>query len=285
VYGALNFNGTQENPILLSGLNPESLSTWNGIRYINPDATCTMSYTTIKNAGLDEQHTPADEQCLLYLSGGTLNISNCSFGNGSYHLLKVYTNGTLNITDSKLRNAVMNGIWQAGGNINILRSEIYECASNGIYYAAGNLALGTSAPQWNKIHTNGKNIYNNTATPLSAKYTWWGSVNQDSIDAYLYDNEEGKGEIVFEPWYDQSVSQLYYHVLDSPTGLVLTLLDESNLRLVWGTVPTATHYEIEWAESPDALEWFSLASNIGTESYDIPLELYQKRFFRIIAMK
>lgn len=44
-------------------------------------------------------------------------------------------------------------------------------------------------------------IWNNTSSPIMAQNNYWLGLDLDEVDATLYDNEEGGGEILFQPIY------------------------------------------------------------------------------------
>ncbi|GAB1365130.1 hypothetical protein MASR1M36_00010 [Candidatus Cloacimonadaceae bacterium] len=283
VYGALNTLGTESDPVVLRGLDPLLPSTWVGLRINNPDAACNLNWTTIMNGGLDENHTPSQEFNLLYIYRGTVNLNNCTLKLTNHNLLKIEDNNTTSLTGCTLSNA-SNGILHYYGTLNLLTNTITNCSANGIYQAGGTLNFGSETAQWNKLQNNATNIYNNTTIPFTAAFVYWGSTDPAVIDPLLYDNEEGKGEIIFEPWLDESCQNLYYYTLDTPMGVHLITLSTSQLRLSWSAVSGASSYKILAASSPDSADWSVAQDNISGLYANLIVAENQK-FFKVVAVR
>ena len=285
INGRLVCNGTADAPVLLRGLNPTLSSTWIGLRIINPEGVCTLNYTTLQNAGLDEQYAPPQDFCAMYISGGTVNLNNCTIQQGNHNLLKLDGNGTYTLTGCALSGG-SNGIIHANGTLNLINNHISGCSGNGIVYYCGSLSFGNSIGGWNKFTANGLNIYNNTQSTLSAPYVYWGDTSAVAIDVLLYDNEEGKGKISFEPWLDDACEQLYYISLDAPQDVQISLLPNQQIRISWSPVYEATAYKLLAASSPDAETWSTLQQNITGNSVDININpMDAKLFYKVIAVK
>ncbi len=283
INGCIIANGSSSAPVIIRGLNSESLSTWCGLRIINPEGTCTLNYTNIMNAGLDEQHTPTQEYCSVYISGGTVNMNNCSIQKGNHNLLKLEGNGTCNLFATSLTGGT-NGIVHNYGTLNMTNCVVSGCSSNGIYHNGGTLAFGTGISQWNKIYGNGINIYNNLSTPFNAAYIYWGTTQAASIDALLFDDQEGKGKISFEPWLDEACQNLYYITLDAPQDIQITQLPNQQLRISWQAVYDAQSYKLLAASSPQADTWSVLQQNIIGISVDIT-PTQTTMFYKVVAVK
>jgi len=283
VNGALNTLGTETQPVVFRGLDPNLPSTWVGLRIYNPDAVCNLSWTTIMNAGLDENHTPTQEFCSLYIYRGTVNLNNCTLKLSNHNLLKTEDNNSTTLTGCTLSDAA-NGILHYYGTLNLVNNAITNCSANGIYQSGGTLNFGSSLTQWNKLYNNGTNIYNNTANPFTAAFVYWGSTDPADIDPLLYDNEEGNGEISFEPWLDESCQNLFYHTLDMPLGVQLTTLSADQIRLAWTAVTNAASYKVLAAASPFSTEWTVVQQNITGLSTDLAVSDNLK-FYKVVAVR
>jgi hypothetical protein len=283
VNGALNTLGTEAQPVIFRGLDPNLPSTWVGLRIYNPDAVCNLNWTTIMNAGLDENHTPPQEFCLMYIYRGTVNLNNCTLKLSNHNLLKIEDNNTTTLTGCTLSDAG-NGILHYYGTLNLVNNTITNCSANSIYQSGGILNFGSSLTQWNKLYNNGINIYNNTTTPFMAAFVYWGNTDPEDIDPLLFDNEEGKGEISFEPWLDESCQNLYYYTVDMPLGVQLTTLSASQIRLAWSAVTNATSYKVLAASSPDSTEWTVLQQNITGLATDLTVSDNLK-FYKVVAVR
>lgn len=285
VNGALNTLGTEAEPVIFRGLNPALSSTWLGLRIINPDAPCTLNWTCIMNAGLDENHTYPQEFCLLYIYRGTVNLNNCILKLSNHNLIKIEDNNTTTLNGCTLTDAT-NGILHYGGTLNLINNTIHNCSGNGIYQSGGGINFGSSLTQWNKLYNNAMNIHNNTANSMTAAYVYWGNTEIGMIDSLLLDNEEGQGEILFEPWLDESCQNLFYITIDIPTGVAIIPISASTLRLSWNAVPTATSYQVLCSIDPSGDDWTILQQDIATTSLDItPQPDEPRRFYRVIAVR
>ncbi len=88
---------------------------------------------------------------------------------------------------------------------NKLRGNIVENnTAYGVHIYSGTVDLGANAlndPGNNIITNNGSfDVYNGTANTINAYYNNWGTNDAATIDSHLRDNEEGGGEVLFDPW-------------------------------------------------------------------------------------
>lgn len=285
VYGILNTLGTADAPVTFRGLDPAIASTWNGLRFISPDGPCNLNYTNILNAGLDEQHSPSQDYCALYVNNGTVNLNNCQLNLSNHYLVKLEGNNTVTFTGCQLTNAD-HGIIQNAGTLNLVNNTISNHTGSGILHYGGNLNFGNSAAQWNKVYGNGVNLNNQTANPKNAPFTYWGSTDPSVIDASIRDNEEGGGIVNFEPWFDADCLNLYYLTLDIPLGVNLNRQADTVIRLSWSSVLNANSYRVEWAGSPYANTWNEQQAGITALYLDINIPAGQpKRFYRVRAVR
>lgn len=286
VYGALNTMGTAEHPVVFRGLNIETPSTWKGVRIYQPDAVCNLDCTQILNAGLDENHTPNEEFCALYIYRGTVNLTGCRIGISNHNLLKMeYSSSNVTLNSCQLDSAG-NGILHYDGALNLANNTITAHIGTGVLHYGGTLNFGSEPSQWNRIYGNTLNLRNYTANPKSAPYVYWGSLDPDVIDAAIWDNEEGAGIVDFEPWYDANCQNLYYYTIDIPQNVALTKLSPTQLRISWSPVETATSYTVYVADSPDSADWDILAENIT--AYELLINLIEgqcKRFYYVTAKR
>ena len=49
-------------------------------------------------------------------------------------------------------------------------------------------------------------VYNNTSNNINAYYNFWGYTTASDIDNHIWDDEEGGGEVYFDPWLDEDQS-------------------------------------------------------------------------------
>ena len=284
VYGALNTLGTVSEPVIFRGMDDDP-SSWCGLKIYQPDAVCNLTYTIIRNAGLDENYSYPDEFCSIYVYAGTVNLNDCTISLGSFNLIKQEGNGTLNLTRCQIYGG-SNGIVHNNGNLSLNNCEISGCSNNGIYHNGGNINFGSNSQQWNKLYNSTLNFYNNTATEINAPYCWWGSVDSEMIDNYIWDNEEGAAQVNFEPWFDSSCQILYYYTLDIPTGLTINQLNASTLQLSWNAVAQANSYKVLVAEDPYSTEWTILQENIAATQLNIQiLPEHPYRFYKVVAVR
>ncbi len=285
VYGAINTLGTIDNPVVFRGLSSSNPSTWMGLRIVNPDAVCNLNYTEILNAGLDEGDTPSEDFCAVYFHNGTVNLSGCRIAISNHNLLKTDGNVSCSISGCKLDSG-NNGIIHNSGTLNLANCTIMANSGVGLYHLGGSLNFASSSEQWNKLYGNTWNLRNNTQNTISAPYIYWGSVDQETIDISIFDNEEGTGKINFEPWFDQNCQNLYYHTLSAPQNLVITWVSDSLLRLSWSAAYLATSYKVLVSDSPNATNWSILQQNITDTTLDIsPAPETTRRFYKVLAVQ
>ncbi len=285
IHGALNVQGSMDHPVTLRGVNPESPSTWLGLRIYNPDAICNLNYLTILNAGLDENHTPNEEFTSLYINNGTVNLTGCRIALSNHNLLKLESNNTTTLTGCQLDSAG-GGIIQNAGTLNLVNNTITAISGTGIYHAGGTLNFGSSPAQWNRIYGNNLNLRNNTMQSKTAPYVYWGSIDPAVIDGTIYDDEEGTGLVNFEPWYDEACLNLYSYTLDTPQNPVLELVSDTLLQFSWSAVTGADHYRVLVSTDPYAVDWSILADNIEGCLHEISLNPGEAiRFYRVMAVR
>lgn len=285
IYGALNVQGSMDHPVTLRGLNPDSPSTWLGLRIYNPDASCNLDYLTILNAGLDENHTPNEEFTSLNIYNGTVNLTGCRIALSNHNLLKLESNNTTTLSGCQLDSAG-GGIIQNAGTLNLVNNTITAISGTGIYHAGGTLNFGSSPAQWNRIYGNNLNLRNNTMQSKTAPYVYWGSIDPAVIDVSIYDDEEGTGLVNFEPWYDEACLNLYSYILDTPQNPVLELVSDTLLQFSWSAVTGADHYRVLVSTDPYAVDWSILADNIEGCLHEISLNPGEAiRFYRVVAVR
>lgn len=119
------------------------------------------------------------------------------------------------------------GIWLENSSFNVVSDnviisnglasiELRNSSSNAITY--NNISLSekgvivhensfSSNISYNNIFDNAWNLYNNQTDLVTAERNWWGGICCYCIDNKIYDNEEGKGEVYFNPVLDASYSE------------------------------------------------------------------------------
>ena len=108
---SVNFNGTEESPILLTAADGISGS-WNGVYYQdasdNSGITSVMEYTTIEKAGHGDNHS----NLRMYYTSQPSVINHCSFNLSSVDgMYCYYTSATPTITDCTFDGNGRRGLW------------------------------------------------------------------------------------------------------------------------------------------------------------------------------
>jgi hypothetical protein len=286
INGAIICNGTQSQPVSITGLNPDSGSTWLGLKLADTEYTSHFYYTDFKNAGMNEQYDFPDEYNTLYAANADLVIDHCSFAQGSHNYLKIMNGSIVNITHSTFSGAGGYGIITSYSNVSILYSTITGCDTAGIYYYWGELQFGINQSQWNRIYGNGINLHNACIEALLAQYIYWGSLNSGVIDAGIHDDNEGSAMVTFNPWFNEELTMLYDYTLDTPENVQITRLNSSTLRISWNGATGATSYKIVSSDAPDAQVWTPLANGLDTLFYDVTLPVgADKKFYRVYGVR
>ena len=90
-------------------------------------AVCILTYTTIRNAVLDENYSYPDVFFSVYVYAGTVNLTDCTISLGSFNLIKQEGNGVLNLTRCHITGG-SNGIVHNNGNLTLTNCEISGCS-------------------------------------------------------------------------------------------------------------------------------------------------------------
>ncbi|MEA1895315.1 MAG: NosD domain-containing protein [Euryarchaeota archaeon] len=122
----------------------------------------------------------------IYLEHSSNNVlhSNTANSNNYYGIRIGYSNNNT-ITCNWMQNNIEQGIYLYGGssNNNISYNNIIK---NGVLQGGGSY-------HWQ--------FYNSQSNPVEAKHNYWGAgMNNETIDASTYDDEEGWGEVGFYPF-------------------------------------------------------------------------------------
>lgn len=285
VYGALNTLGTSISPVTMRGMNVSSPSTWPGLRITDPDAVCSLNYLVLLNAGLDQNHTPADEFCALYVNNGTVNFTGVQINQSNHNLIKLDGNPTVILQNVELSNAT-HGIIHNGGSLSLSNCTITGLSGTGIFQNGGSLFFGQNPSEWNRIYDNALNLQNNTQTPLAAPYIYWGSTDPVVVDASICDDEEGNWIVNFEPWYDLSCQNLFSYSLDAPENPELEMISATILMLRWSPVSGASHYRVLASGDPTTADWEVFADNVISCQHEFSLDTDSpNRFFKVQAVR
>jgi hypothetical protein len=82
-------------------------------------AVCNLTYTTIRNAGLDEITVILMNFVLFYVYAVTVNLTDCTISLGSFNLIKQEGNGFHNLTRCHITGG-SNGIVHNNGTLLLL---------------------------------------------------------------------------------------------------------------------------------------------------------------------
>jgi hypothetical protein len=85
------------------------------------------------------------------------------------------------------------------------------------------------------------NFYNDQADDVDAKNNYWGATDNATIDAGVYDDDEGKGEVIFypfanDPLFYKPVSELHGDV--NHDGKLSTVDATLALQMAAGSIDT-----------------------------------------------
>ena len=180
VFGTLNAGGQASAPVHLTSLQDDSVGgdtggdgainpmpgDWKGVTlngYSSNDGIGNLNWCYIDFAGngqsaLQAQYCDAlniNESRLLFSASHGLRADNCSFSLGG----------------SLIAANLGNGIFHNGNTANL-----GSCSGNG----GGNCILANQ----------GYALYNNTSNPIEACGNFWGSADESSIDAMIFDDDE-----------------------------------------------------------------------------------------------
>jgi parallel beta-helix repeat protein len=103
-------------------------------------------------------------------------------------------------------------LYSSSNNNTISYNLVRNNAPYGIYLVGGSTG---NTIEHNNIMSNGNyngtsegwewNFYNDQPDAVDAKHNYWVAVTNETIDASIYDNEEGKGEVTFYPFETEPV--------------------------------------------------------------------------------
>ncbi len=287
IQGGLNCNGTLANPVIMRSTTTGTDSYWNGIRFQNTEYDSNIDYLIVENAGFDEAYSYNHDKKAVYVENSTVNFSSCQFRYSDYHLFASYGNSDVTITDCYIGDCDWNGMIIDDGTVTVVNSEITNCQNKGIHYDSGTINFGTNSTQWNKVHNNTNyNFYNNSQTVLSAPYVYWGSTDELTVDATIYDDEEGNGRVDFAPWYDETCTILNGGTIETPFNITITELSPTQLRIGWDVVSNATSYKVYSADDPSSDNWQIIGNGITELFFDInPNNFANKQFFKVTAIR
>ena len=103
------------------------------------------------------------------------------------------------ITGNTLQSNTNNGINLVNSTGNPMQQNNISLNSNGIYLEQSSTGNTIAS---NNITQNTINLYNDQPDALTATNNWWGTTICSTIDAAIHDNEEGDGEITYDPVLD-----------------------------------------------------------------------------------
>jgi len=271
VYGTLNVNGTETNPVVFTSLQDD---TYGGDT--NNDGTTTSpapgDWDGIRLSGSSDKEGIGEFDFCHIRFGG--NISGLATAN-------VY----FDQSDSGFfNNSISEYSSQLGVKINISSPIFYGSTfenndSYGIYLSGdSNPDFGTITrdPGMNTFSNNDYGniqFYNATINDISAYHNDWGYYDAASIDAHIFDDDESGsyGEVLFDPWFGNQ--------LDPPQNVTISV-SSGLVYISWETVIDATSYSIFSDTNPYGLftesEWSGT-----TTSWSEPADV--RKFYRVTA--
>jgi parallel beta-helix repeat protein len=122
----------------------------------------------------------------IYLSSSSNNTLKNSTANSNDYGIYMWSSSNGDITHNRVQNNTERGVYVSGGSTDnsISYNNIIE---NGNYNAT------SGGWEWQ--------FYNGRSHPVEVKHNYWGAgMNNDAIDASIYDDEEGTGKVEFYPF-------------------------------------------------------------------------------------
>ncbi len=218
-------------------------SSWNncGVKIVNSD-NCTINNNRF---GYDNSHfnwkgiqlwnadnnTISNNICnysgeigIQLYSGSDYNtLSNNTTSNNSSYGIQTDTDGSENTGDVFRGNTIENngsyGVYiKSGSSLDFGANDVNDKGNNTIQ------------------NNDGGNIqfYNETTNVINGYYNYWGSGDSTIIDSHIYDNEEGKGEVFFNPWLNDP---LPVELVTFTAGVY-----KNNVVLKWQTATEVNNY-------------------------------------------
>ena len=193
VYGTLDANGSSVNPIIFTSLKDDSYGgdTNNDGNATSPapgDGGHIYLYGLKENDGIGRF-----DWCRVRYGGNYYNVYFMESASG-------YFNNSISEYNANI------GLQVYNCSPTIRGSRIENNTGYGIYISSGTPDLGANDPQdkgRNTILNNDSGnyqVYNATSSPINAYYNFWGYTTAPEIDAHIRDDEEGGGEVFFDPW-------------------------------------------------------------------------------------
>ncbi|MEZ5196826.1 MAG: LamG-like jellyroll fold domain-containing protein [Bacteroidales bacterium] len=252
IYGTINANGTEANPIIFTSLKDDSYGDdLNGDGNATSPAPSDWGGFTL-NGQNDYDGIGWFDHCKIRFGGYFLNYNiavyfNSSDTAGFYHSSIDSTNGTgLQIANSSIsiRNSIFRG--NTGYGIYLQSSKPTDLGQNNLVNAGLNRFIGNDN---GNIH-----LYNASNTEINAYYNDWGYYTEAEIDAHIYDDDEyaSYGEVHFNPWYDPSNPPLVVNF---------------GADTLWGEAPLAVQFTDSTLYNPTSWEW-DFENDGMVDSYD-----------------
>jgi len=198
-----------------------------------------------------------DHGIRLYDSNSNTLQSNTANSNND-HGIRLYDSNSNTLTNN-IANLNNRGIYLHNANNNIIACNwVQNNTRDGVHLYSGSTGNNIS---YNNIVKNGKynvasggwewQFYNEQYQPVEAKHNYWGAgMNNSTIDASIYDDEEGRGKVEFYPFEIEPVP-----CTPTPESPAFTTTDAViTLQIAAGSRPSNPRWDVSGDGSVTSLD-------------------------------